>query len=274
MLEFPEVCTLSEQLTSATAGKTIADALPPTKPHKFCWFNGDPADYAAALQGRSILGAQGFGIYVEILFDGGLRLCFSDGVNVRLTQKPPKDFQLCIALEDKLFLAFTVAMYGSIILHDGSYDNEYYLKSKQALSPMDSAFQAHYRETLIVCKPTLSAKAFLATEQRFPGIGNGVVQDILFQARIHPKRKLQTLNEQEREQLLGCTVSVLDQMRQMGGRDTEKDLFGNPGGYVTQMSKTALQVGCPACHSPIVKESYLGGSVYYCPHCQPLPPGN
>lgn|GEM_PF-2077218 len=30
-------------------------------------------------------------------------------------------------------------------------------------------------------------KAFLATEQRIPGLGNGVLQDILWTARIHPK---------------------------------------------------------------------------------------
>jgi formamidopyrimidine-DNA glycosylase len=43
----------------------------------------------------------------------------------------------------------------------------------------------------------LSAKAFLATEQRIPGLGNGVLQDILFTAGIHPKRKMAAISEEE-----------------------------------------------------------------------------
>lgn len=41
-------------------------------------------------------------------------------------------------------------------------------------------------------------KAFLAAEQRFPGIGNGVLQDILLESGIHPKRKISTLRDLER----------------------------------------------------------------------------
>ena len=59
-------------------------------------------------------------------------------------------------------------------------------------------------------------------------------------------------------------------MMRLGGRDTEKDLFGNPGGYQTRMSKRTLAGGCPACGGPITKEAYLGGAVYYCPRCQGL----
>jgi formamidopyrimidine-DNA glycosylase len=44
---------------------------------------------------------------------------------------------------------------------------------------------------------SLSAKAFLATEQRIPGLGNGVAQDILFTAKIHSKRKMSTLSEKQ-----------------------------------------------------------------------------
>ena len=61
----------------------------------------------------------------------GCKLCFNDGVNVRLikTEALPKAYQLAIAFEDGEALVFTVAMYGGIILHRGEYDNEYYQKS-------------------------------------------------------------------------------------------------------------------------------------------------
>jgi formamidopyrimidine-DNA glycosylase len=55
-----------------------------------------------------------------------------------------------------------------------------------------------------------------------------------------------------------------------GGRDTEKDLFGDYGGYVTKASKNTLGNPCKRCGEPIVKEAYLGGVIYYCPKCQPI----
>jgi formamidopyrimidine-DNA glycosylase len=59
-------------------------------------------------------------------------------------------------------------------------------------------------------------------------------------------------------------------MTEQGGRDTERDLFGQPGGYRTILSKNTVGTGCPACGTMIGKEPYLGGAIYYCEICQPL----
>ena len=59
-------------------------------------------------------------------------------------------------------------------------------------------------------------------------------------------------------------------MVSLGGRDTEKDLFGRPGKYITKMSNLNYSKGCPECKSLIIKEAYMGGSTYYCPICQIL----
>ena len=96
------------------------------------------------------------------------------------------------------------------------------------------------------------------------------MQDILFKAGIHPKRKISTLNDDEKDKLLSCVISVIKKMVKCGGRDTEKDIYGNKGGYKVKMSKNSISEGCPKCGSEIVKETYLGGSIYYCPVCQPF----
>jgi formamidopyrimidine-DNA glycosylase len=59
-------------------------------------------------------------------------------------------------------------------------------------------------------------------------------------------------------------------MLDKGGRDTETDLFGEKGGYHTILSKNTYGQPCPKCGGEIIKENYMGGSVYYCPSCQPL----
>ena len=114
----------------------------------------------------------------------------------------------------------------------------------------------------------LSAKAFLATEQRILGVGNGVLQDILYHAGIHPKRKIKTLTEAEKDLLFASIKETLTEMINKGGRDTEKDLFGNFGGYTTRVSKNTVGKPCPVCGSIIEKETYMGGSIYYCNKCQ------
>jgi formamidopyrimidine-DNA glycosylase len=114
----------------------------------------------------------------------------------------------------------------------------------------------------------MSAKAFLATKQRIPGLGNGVLQDILFNAGIHPKTKIETLSDEKINDLYESVKSTLSEMTKKGSRDTEKDLFGNYGGYTTKLSKKTMGTPCPVCGSSIVRQAYLGGNVYFCPICQ------
>ena len=122
--------------------------------------------------------------------------------------------------------------------------DEYYVKSRAAEPPLSQAFSARYEKALGEAGPKLTAKAFLATEQRFPGIGNGVLQDILFRANIHPRRRLESLSGDEKAGLLEAVTSVLGEMETAGGRDTEKDIYGQPGGYRTIMSKNGMKSRC------------------------------
>jgi len=164
----------------------------------------------------------------------------------------------------------TVAMYGGLsCFPQGANDNPYYLASRQKTSPLSEAFTQDYFFSLFVPDTEkYSLKAFLATEQRIPGIGNGVLQDILFKAQLHPKRKVSTLTTKDKESLFHAAKLTLKEMAALGGRDTEKDLFGNPGGYQTRMSKNTVGQPCQVCGSLVIKQAYMGGSIYFCPGCQ------
>ncbi len=116
MLELPEVLNISSQLNEAVIGKQVKRAIPPSKMHKFCWYNGEPEKYGEKLENKKILKAEGFGIFVEIEFEEGYKLAFNDGVNVKLIQKEkaPKNYQLMIVFENEMALIFTVTIYGGI----------------------------------------------------------------------------------------------------------------------------------------------------------------
>ena len=77
------------------------------------------------------------------------------------------------------------------------------------------------------------------------------------------------LSDPELELLFHSVKDTLSSMAYHHGRDTEKDLFGLPGGYHCVLSRNTLDSPCPSCGSPLKKEAYLGGSIYFCPVCQP-----
>jgi formamidopyrimidine-DNA glycosylase len=150
-------------------------------------------------------------------------------------------------------------------------DNKYYTGSRDSISPLSEEYTYGEFEKLFAgTKKSLTAKALLATEQRIPGIGNGVTHDILFNAGLNPKQKVLNLSEAERRALFRYLKDTLADMTAKGGRDTWTDLYGNSGGYRTVLSAKTWQSPCPRCGGAIVKEAYLGGSIYYCPVCQKI----
>ena len=272
MLEIPETRTIAEQAREALTGQIIARVVNATSLHKFAWFNGDPAKYGKLLTGRQIESATGHGMFVDLNLDLDVHITIGDGTNIRYChpkENKPVKHQLLLEFDDKSFLVFTVAMYGAIYAYKGVFDNKYYVGSLNSISPLDDRFDEAFFENIFrSVKKDISAKALLATEQRIPGLGNGVLQDILFNAGINPKRKISTISDFEKEELFHILKLTLRSMTDKGGRDTEKDLFGNFGGYKTILSKNTYKNPCPNCGNAIIKEAYLGGSIYYCPICQ------
>lgn len=276
MIEIPEAATLARQLNKTAKGKRIASARAGQSPYKFAWYTGDPGEYGAWLEGRIIAAARASGGIVELATEGGPTLFFSDGTNLRHHgpgAKLPEKHQLLLTLDDGGALTGSVRMYGALLCYpDAAVDNGYITGSRRKPSPLTGDFDREYFDGLIRNERErgLSAKAFLATEQRIPGLGNGVLQDILFNAGLHPRRKMDTLSGEETDRLYRCVRDTLKDMTDRGGRDTEADLFGLPGGYTTILSRNTLGAPCPRCGGAIVREAYLGGNVYSCRECQPI----
>lgn len=276
MIELPEAYVLAEQINRTLAGKTIQNATANASPHKFAWYSGDPAVYQQKLAGKTVTSANpgtGYtcGGNTEIVC-GDMLLVISTPIKYHAPgEKLPTKHQLWLEFEDFSSMTCTVQMWGAMFcypLGENGLPKGY--KVNKTPTPLENGFDRTYFEALLSGAPkNLSAKAFLATEQRIPGFGNGVLQDILFNAKIHPKTKLEKLIDAEVENLYQSVKKTLFAMTAQGGRDTEKDLFGCPGGYKTILSANTLNDPCPVCGGKIVREAYLGGNIYYCPTCQP-----
>lgn len=275
MIEIPEAVGLAQQLGETVQGKTIDTVEAAHSAHKFAWYQGDPRDYPSLLSGKIIQTARPVGGMVEIAADG-VQLVLSEGAAIRFhtsDETIPQKHQLFLQFNDGSLLTVTVQMYAGIFaFREGEMDNPYYHLAKEKPSPLGEQFTRTHFEDLRSQEGVekLSVKAFLATEQRIPGLGNGTLQDILYNAKIHPKRKMNSLSATEKTALFASVKETLAEMTEKGGRDTEKDLFDQPGGYLTKCSKNTVGNPCAVCGEPIEKSSYLGGSIYYCPGCQRL----
>jgi len=272
VIELPEAAVLAKQLNETVVGRKIKNVVAAHTPHRLAWYFGDPQEYKGLLAGKLVSGATSYGGQVEATA-GKAKLVFSDGVNLRYYDKGaklPDKHQLSLEFDDGSSLVGWVQMYGGLsAFPDGKNDNKYYLVAKEKPSPLSSDFDKDYFKSLFDGNTAkLSLKAFLATEQRIPGLGNGVLQDILFNAKMHPKKKTGTLSATGHEVLFDSIKNTLSEMTAKGGRDVENDLFGMPGGYKTRLCKNTAGQPCPECGTPIKKEAYLGGSIYYCPGCQ------
>lgn len=274
MIELPEAVSISHQINEIISGKRIINVTAGQSPHKFAWYFGNPQEYHELLSGKIISKATGYGGLVEIKADDAIIL-LGDGTNIRYFvegEKPPKKHQLHIEFEDYSSIYCTVQMYGGLwAFEDGVNDNKYYLVAKEKPSPLSDSFNMdHFNNLLCQCSEKMSLKAFLATEQRIPGLGNGVLQDILFNAGLHPKKKINTLTEADKELLFDSIKMTIAKMTIKGGRDTERDLYGCFGGYKTILSKNTAGRPCHFCGAIIKKEAYMGGSIYYCETCQKI----
>lgn len=274
MLEIPESLTIASQLNETIKGKRIAEVEAEHTKHGFAWYEGEPKEYDEKMSGKVVGNSYGIGSMVEMTLEE-YHFVIGDGVNIRYFpagEKLPERYQTRITFEDGSSLICIVQMYGSMFLiKPAEYENYYYWVGKEKPMPGTEDFDYEYFKSLREnIAGNLSVKAFLATDQRIPGLGNGVLQDILLEAGLHPKKKMGTIREADLKRLYDAVILILSQMIEGGGRDIEKSLFGAPGRYRTKLSKKTVGSDCPYCGNGIQKATYLGGTIYFCSSCQSM----
>jgi formamidopyrimidine-DNA glycosylase len=276
MYELPEIVTLARQIADELTGAKITSCERGNSPHKWVWYSRDAEEYEKICVGRTIGTATPIGNRVVCPVEPGYMLQIGDMGGKMLLHTDdstfPKKRHFLLGFEDGRFLTVKVAGWGGIWLLADDEPVPYYGLRKR-VSPIGDGFTYdRFKEVLEEDRERgkRSVKAFLASESLIDGIGNGYVQDICFNARLHPKRDTSGLTGRERQRFYHAMRKTLAEAIKLGGRDSETNLYGEPGGYVARMDRRAKGQPCPECGTEIEKISYLGGSCYFCPQCQPL----
>ncbi len=114
-------------------------------------------------------------------------------------------------------------------------------------------------------KPLLLDQAFIS------GIGNIYAAEILFHAKINPRRSAATLTESERGKLYRQMKRVLASAIKHGGSSVDDyvRVSGKNGRY-GKLHKVYNRQGksCYVCAKPVQRIDQGGRGTYFCPHCQ------
>jgi formamidopyrimidine-DNA glycosylase len=195
----------------------------------------------------------------------------ADVIHFKPNDKLPEKYQTKFTFEDRT--GFTIRAWWFCYLHLMHADklNEHKLTAKLGMMPMDKKFTVDYFKQLLD-KKRGNIKTFLLDQKNIAGIGNVYIQDILFNAKLHPNRAISSLTNTEIENLHKSIESVLNESIKMGGLAYEKDFYGNKGGYGSDQFKIAYKPGkpCPVCQTSIQKIRTGSTSSFICPNCQPL----
>ena len=280
MLEYPEIKHLASQLEETMPGKTIDIVSFPGMVRNFVFSEETQPVFRERLHGKTFERVKSCGNHLYLFTKEDPVLAIGDtGGKLLLTpaNKPiPKKFDLRVTFTDETTLTMSVQMWGFIRAYAAAADALAHQQSvlQEARDPLDDKVtRRNFLRWLHSWEeaPKINAKKFIISRKYITGLGNGYTQDILWYARLHPRRKMDSLTDEEAMNFLDAIQLVTVQAVQANGRSTERDLYDQPGGYEVLMGRATLGTPCPACDTEIIKFSFEGGACYICPSCQPDP---
>jgi len=271
-VELPELIILSQQMNKEIVGKR-ASKVEVANPK--C-LNIPLAQFKRTVIGKTINSVESKGKWLFIKLNSDYVLLFNPGmgadiIHFKPDDKLPEKYQIKFTLDDKTGFTIRVWWFCHLHLMPENKLGEHKLTAKLGMLPVDKKFTLNYFKQLL-CRRKGSIKNFLLNQKNIAGIGNVYIQDILFNAKLHPKRKIPSLTEAEIKTLYNSIKSVLKESIDSGGLAYEKNFYGNNGGYDVQQFKIAYKQGkpCPICQTTIRKIKTGSNSSFICPNCQLL----
>jgi formamidopyrimidine-DNA glycosylase len=223
------------------------------------------------LKGRRLSSSSRRGKVLFAVFEDAATLAMHFGPNGSLQDVPhdseePAATRLLFEFSDGSRLAYVnPRRIGHVVVTD---DADVFIADQKlgpdALDP--SLNEAAFSEALGQGKQPI--KAALMDQARIAGIGNTYVDEILFQARLHPGIKTGALDAATRRRLSNAMKHVLRTAIDRGA-GAENFIERLPKGFLLPERHPGGH--CPRCGSPLVIDKRGGRTSYHCPKCQPEP---
>ncbi|MFQ5832524.1 MAG: DNA-formamidopyrimidine glycosylase family protein [Candidatus Thorarchaeota archaeon] len=275
--EMPEARILALQMSRELVGKKIESwNLTDTEKLQKSGMVGRNLDSFDGFVGGSIESVQSRGNIIRIKLESGMNLLLAPEYGGTLLyhediSQLPKKTHLTLTLVDKSALTVRLKGWGHIYACEDSQLEKSYVYSRdfsETMAPDEKTFTFE-RFNKLVTQSTKNVKTMLVGRDAIlVGLSNSSFQDIIFRARLHPKRKSSDLTVKEVKELFDAIKTVVRDRLRLGGKNQFVDLYGTQGSYLPAMGPNMKGLSCPRCDGAIQRIAHGGGHVYLCPSCQ------
>jgi formamidopyrimidine-DNA glycosylase len=268
MPELPEVEIFKRRLDATCLGRTISGAS--IRDRRIIG-KSSPAQLVGRLKGARLIASRRHGKYLLVALGKVGWIVMHFGMNgslqhFRKDDEDPAYDRLRLDFGDDHHLAYVnPRLIGRVDLVADA--DAFVAKEKLGPDVLDARLgPTEFAQAVAARKRDI--KSVLMDQMVVAGIGNIYSDEILFQARLHPRMRADRLDRGELKRLFTKTGSVLRTAVRRGG-GSEQMLERLPRGFLIRERKKGGR--CPRCGGAIAAIKFSGRTAYYCPHCQPAP---
>lgn len=245
-------------------GKRITEVL--LHSSKRCFRTMENPSDLEGLVGATLKEIQTHGKQMIFHFSGARYLGVHLGMTGKLFTKsnrypPDKHDHLAIKTKAKTFVFKDSRMFGAIRYHQGkelpswlSHLPTEILSKDFTADLFHSYVSRHQKQTL---------KGFLLLQNRFPGVGNWMADEILWRAQLLPDRRVSSLTQAELDCLYRKIVEVCRDAMRVIGKD-----WGTPPADWLFTHRWKDGGICPETEQPLARETIAGRTTCWSPHWQ------
>ena len=277
-IELPEAKILAEQMNKDLRGKRVKSyhLQDYKRLQRMGFLNRDIRSFDQLVNGE-IESVMSRGNVIRVKLNNGMNLVLAPEYGGKIfyhtsEKTVPGKFHLRVDFSDDTVLTVRLTSIGLIYaMKDNDLKRSYVYRrdfNSEVPSPIDEECTFERFSKLLADNNRMLKSVLVGKDAVVVGLSNSDFQDILYRARLRPKRKASELNKDERRALYDASRLVLRERIRLGGKDQFFDLYGNQGGYTPAMGPNMKRKTCAVCGTPIEKLSVGGGHTYFCPKCQ------
>lgn len=273
MPELPEVETMRKSLVELVGHKTIESVT--VRVPKIIQQPIEVEQFQDALKGQKIENVDRLGKFlIFLLNDYSLVSHLRMEGNYRLTETGVE-----LGKHDHIIFHFTdgtelryndVRKFGTMHLFNKGEERQELPLLKLGPEPFSNECTNDYLAKRLA-RTTRMIKPVLLDQTIVTGLGNIYVDEVLYQAKVHPNRKANELSREEIELIRQYASEILLASIEAGGSsvNTYMNSHGQSGTFQDQLKvygKTSDP--CERCMTPIEKIQLGGRGTHFCPNCQ------
>jgi formamidopyrimidine-DNA glycosylase len=272
MAELPELTVYAEALRPRLAGHRLAAV----EVHHARVLRGvTPDAFVGAVSRRYVGAVSRRGKTLALALEGGPRV----DIHLMLGGEPywlepgdparPPQPVLTLAREDGARLVFSDHNFDLLKPGEAKMWAGLDRRERGGVDPLGPAFTPAGLQALCARNKLWPIKTVLCDQRLIAGVGNAYADEILWEARVKPRRTASLMSADEIARVHAATAVTLaaatEALRQRVGSGP---LHGEPKRDFLHVHHRARK-RCPRCGTPIRLETLRDRSTYWCPSCQP-----